>query len=107
MGGSTYLLSCRGVALDSGRVANVLVVAATVGVLHRVHGHTSDLESGWVGGWVGDRCVCGKEEEQGVGMRCCGWLGGRWVGRYGNLIELLNVVHGGRWVGGWEDSLCV
>ena len=30
----------------------------------------------WVGGWVGDRKV-----EEVVGMRCCGWVGGKWVGR--------------------------
>ena len=27
----------------------------------------------WVGGW--------EEEEEAVGVSCCGWLGGGWVGR--------------------------
>ena len=36
---------------------------------------TSAVLGGWVGGWVG-----WVEEEQVVGMRCCGLLRGGWVG---------------------------
>ena len=34
-------------------------------------------EGGWVGGWLIEKV----EEEQAVGMRCCGLRGGGWVGR--------------------------
>ena len=45
-GDETDLLSVRGPPGHCRRVANVLVVASTVGVLHGVHGHTSDLDEG-------------------------------------------------------------
>jgi len=45
-GDETDLLSVRRPPGDRRRVTNVLVVASSVGVLHGVHGHTSDLGSG-------------------------------------------------------------
>ena len=38
------------------------------GLDHDLEG-TGQVDTGWVGGWVGDRKV---EEIQAVGMRCCG-----------------------------------
>ena len=37
----------------------------------------------WVGGWVGELLYIARmvEEEEAVEMRCCGLLGGGWVGR--------------------------
>lgn len=45
-GNETDLLARGGPAGDGGRVANVLLVTTTVGVVHGVHGHTTNL---WVG----------------------------------------------------------
>ena len=42
--------------------------------------------NGWVGGWVGGWVVERIEEDEAVGMRCCG-------------------DHMGGWVGGWEGGL--
>ncbi len=44
-GDEANLLAGRCVAAHRGRVADVLVVAATVGVLHGVHGHTTHLHT--------------------------------------------------------------
>ena len=41
----TNLLSWRGIPPYSGGMPNVLVVTTTVRVLHRVHGHTTHLQS--------------------------------------------------------------
>ena len=41
----TNLLSWRGVPPHSGGMPDVLVVTTTVRVLHRVHGHTTHLQS--------------------------------------------------------------
>ena len=45
-GNETDLLSGGGEAGHRGRVANVLVVTTTVGVLAGVHGHTTHLRAG-------------------------------------------------------------
>ena len=36
----------------------------------------------WVGGWVDELCCIHREEDkdEAIGMRCCGLLGGGWVG---------------------------
>ena len=39
----TDLLAGGSITADSGGVTNVLVVTSSVGMLHRVHGHTTDL----------------------------------------------------------------
>ena len=39
----TDLLARGSITADSGGVTNVLVVTSSVGMLHRVHGHTTDL----------------------------------------------------------------
>ena len=42
-----------------------------------------DMRPGWVGGWLNDELVIHRkvEEEEVVGMRCCGLLVGGWLGR--------------------------
>jgi len=44
-GNETTLLSRGGEPVAGGGMANVLVVTTTVGVLHGVHGHTTDLQN--------------------------------------------------------------
>ena len=63
----------------------------------RVHGFKKEEELSRPIGTIGDQTQVGKrlfggawgrvggwvEEEEAVGMRCCGFLVGGWVGRYG------------------------
>lgn len=58
----TDLLTSGCVATHSGSVTNVLVVTTTVGMLHRVHGHTTDLGPGVALGLVLVVGVSGLEE---------------------------------------------
>ena len=44
-GNETDLLSVRGPPRHRGRVTDVLVVASSVGVLHRVHGNSTHLQA--------------------------------------------------------------
>ena len=43
-GNKTDLATGRGASLDGGRLTDMLVVATTVGMLHRVHSHTTHLK---------------------------------------------------------------
>ena len=49
-------------------------------------------------GWV--------EEEEAVRMRCCGLLGGGWVGGWRESRQFVNGWVGG-WVGGWMKRIWV